>query len=96
MKRLAEELMQRRTWLEKPRIRDHMGNPIKDVFLYKDDIGIFLICILYLGKLYLWYYMESVLVYPYGLLLFLRLESLTQKWGFSPFIQMHLTWGPST
>ncbi len=38
MKRLAEELMQRRTWLEKPRMRDHMGNPIKDVFLYKDDI----------------------------------------------------------
>ena len=38
MKRFAEELMQRRTWLEKPRMRDHMGNPIREVFLQKNDI----------------------------------------------------------
>jgi hypothetical protein len=33
MKRLADELMQSKTWLEKPRINDHMGNPIREVFL---------------------------------------------------------------
>ena len=36
MKRLAEELMQRSTWLEKPRMRDHMGNPIREVFLHNN------------------------------------------------------------
>jgi hypothetical protein len=38
MNRLAEELMQSRTWLEKPRINDHMGKPIRDVFLNKKFI----------------------------------------------------------